>query len=48
MYGSKGGSNYSDIDILTVDKDENFYDYKIKWCLVYFLNIKDKRGLILL
>jgi hypothetical protein len=30
VYGSKGGSNYSDIDILTVDKDENFYDYKIK------------------
>jgi len=33
--GEKGGVNYSDIDILAVDKDGNFYDYEVKWRSVY-------------
>ncbi|MEM3369611.1 MAG: hypothetical protein QXE90_02025 [Candidatus Micrarchaeia archaeon] len=31
VYGSKGGSNYSNIDILAVDKSGNYYAYEIKW-----------------
>ena len=29
--GKKGGSNYSDIDILAVDNDGKYYDYEVKW-----------------
>lgn len=29
--GPKGGSNYSDIDILGLDAKGNVYDYEIKW-----------------
>ena len=45
VYGPKGGSNYSDIDILAVDKDGNFYDYEIKWRSVYSLNATDKESI---
>jgi len=31
VFGPKGGSNYSNIDILATDKKGNFYDYEIKW-----------------
>ena len=44
VYGPKGGSNYSDIDILAVDKNGNFYDYEIKWRSVYSLNATDKES----
>jgi hypothetical protein len=42
VYGPKGGSNYSNIDILAVDKDGNFYDYEIKWRSVYAIGATDK------
>ena len=29
--GKKGGSNYSDIDILAVDNEGKYYDYEVKW-----------------
>ena len=45
VYGSKGGSNYSDIDILAVDKDGNYYDYEIKWRSVYSLGATDKESI---
>jgi len=45
VYGPKGGSNYSDIDILAVDRDGNYYDYEIKWRSVYSLNATDKETL---
>ncbi len=38
----KKGSNYSDIDILSVDKNGNFYDYEIKWRSTYSLGATDK------
>ncbi|OLS23106.1 MAG: hypothetical protein HeimC3_26560 [Candidatus Heimdallarchaeota archaeon LC_3] len=31
VIGEKGGSNYSDIDILAVDNDGKYFDYEIKW-----------------
>ena len=40
--GESGGCNYSDIDILAVDKDGNFYDYEIKWRSTYSLNATSK------
>ncbi|MDE2217309.1 MAG: hypothetical protein KGJ87_09155 [Planctomycetota bacterium] len=30
VYGSKGGSNYGNIDILSTD-GKNYYDYEVKW-----------------
>ncbi|MDN5327913.1 MAG: hypothetical protein PWP03_551 [Candidatus Woesearchaeota archaeon] len=45
VYGPKGGSNYSDIDILAVDKNGNFCDYEIKWRSVYSLNATDKESI---
>jgi len=45
VYGPKGGSNYSDIDILAVDKNGNYYDYEIKWRSVYSLVATDKEKL---
>lgn len=41
VFGPKGGSNYSDIDILAVDKNGKYYDYEIKWRSVYSLNATD-------
>ncbi|MFH1505993.1 MAG: hypothetical protein ABIE94_03295 [archaeon] len=40
--GPKGGSNYSDIDILAADSDGNYYDYEIKWRSVYSIGATDK------
>jgi len=45
VYGSKGVSNYSDIDILSVDVDGNYYDYEIKWRSVYSIGATDKEEL---
>jgi len=44
-FGPKGGSNYSDIDILAVDKDDKYYAYEIKWRSVYSLGGTDKESL---
>jgi hypothetical protein len=35
VYGPKGGSNYSNIDLLAVDAQGRYYDYEIKWRSVY-------------
>ena len=45
VYGPKGGSNYSDIDILAVDKGGNYYDYEIKWRSAYSLRATDKKNI---
>lgn len=45
VYGKKGGSNYSNIDILAVDNDGNYYDYEIKWRSVYSIGATDKETL---
>lgn len=37
-FGKKGGSNYSNIDILACDTNGQFYDYEIKWRSVYSLS----------
>ena len=42
VFGPKGGSNYSDIDILAVDSNNNYFDYEIKWRSVYSLSATDK------
>ena len=42
VYGKKGGSNYSNIDLLAVDKNGIYYDYEIKWRSVYSLSVTDK------
>lgn len=42
VFGSKGGSNYSNIDLLAVDADGIYYDYEIKWRSVYSLGATDK------
>jgi len=42
VYGKKGGSNYSNIDILAVDNKGNYYDYEIKWRSVYTIATADK------
>ena len=34
VYGLKGGSNYSNIDILATD-GKNYYDYEVKWTSAY-------------
>ena len=31
VVGEKGGSNYSDIDILAVDPNGIYHDYEVKW-----------------
>lgn len=41
VYGPKGGSNYSNIDILAADNNNKFYDYEIKWRSVYSLSTTD-------
>ncbi len=41
--GEKGGSNYSNIDILACDSEGNFFDYEIKWRSVYSLNASNKK-----
>jgi len=41
VFGSKGGSNYSNIDILATDKNNNFYDYEIKWRAVAGIGATD-------
>jgi len=40
--GQKGGSNYSNIDILAVDTNGIYYDYEIKWRSVYSIGATDK------
>jgi len=42
VYGPKGGSNYSDVDILTVDKDGKYYDYEVKWRSKFSLGATNK------
>ena len=42
VYGPKGGSNYSNIDLLAVDSENNYYDYEVKWRSVYSLSASDK------
>ena|SRR3989344_7640665 len=42
VWGSRGGSNYSNIDILAVDNDGLFYDYEIKWRSVFAIGTTDK------
>lgn len=42
VYGSKGGSNYSNIDLLAVDNEGRYYDYEIKWRSVYSLGATDQ------
>ena len=42
VFGSKGGSNYSNIDILAVDKERKYYDYEVKWRSVYSIGATDK------
>ena len=42
VFGPKGGSNYSNIDIFAVDRKGNFYDYEIKWRRIYSLGATDK------
>jgi hypothetical protein len=42
VFGPKGGSNYSNIDILATDKDHHFYDYEIKWRSVYAVASTDR------
>ena len=42
VFGSKGGSNYSDIDILAVDNKGNYYAYEIKWRSVYVLSMTNQ------
>ena len=39
--GPKGGSNYSDIDILSVDKEGNYYDREIKWRSAFSMSSPD-------
>lgn len=43
-FGKKGGSNYSNIDILAVDTNGIYYDYEIKWRSVYSIGATDKEG----
>ena len=40
--GPKGGSNYSNIDILASDTKGYFYDYEVKWRSVYAIGATDK------
>ncbi|MDP3698906.1 MAG: hypothetical protein Q8R47_04925 [Nanoarchaeota archaeon] len=42
VFGPKGGSNYSNVDLLAVDKAGKYYDYEIKWRSVYSLGATDK------
>ncbi len=42
VYGPKGGSNYSNIDLLGVDRYGKYYDYEIKWRSVYSLSATEK------
>jgi len=42
IVGPKGGSNYSDIDLLATDGKGNFYDYEVKWRSVYSVGATDK------
>lgn len=42
VYGPKGGANYSNIDILAVDENGNFYDYEVKYRSVYSIGTTDK------
>lgn len=41
VIGPKRGSNYSNIDILAVDKNGKYYDYEIKWRSVYSISATD-------
>ena len=41
--GDKGGSNYTDIDILAVDREGNYYNYEIKWRSVFVLPSTDEK-----
>jgi len=45
VFGPKGGSNYSNIDLLATDKDGNYYDYEVKWRSVYSMGATDKETL---
>lgn len=42
VFGPKGGSNYSDVDILAVDAKGNYYDYEVKWRSQYSIGATDK------
>lgn len=42
VVGLKGGSNYSNVDILSVDCDGNFYDYEVKFRSEYSIGATEK------
>jgi hypothetical protein len=42
VYGPKGGSNYSNIDLLAVDSSGTYYDYEVKWRSVYSISSTDR------
>ncbi len=44
-FGPKGGSNYSDIDILAVDNNGDYYAYEIKWRSAASVGATDKEKL---
>ena len=46
VFGPKGGSNYSNIDILSVDTKGNFYDYEVKFRSEYLINVADVKAFI--
>ena len=43
VFGPSGGSNYSNIDILSTDSKNNFYDYEIKWRSVFGIGSTDNK-----
>ena len=40
--GPKGGSNYSNIDLLAIDTEGNYYDYEVKWRSTNSIGATDK------
>lgn len=42
VWGSKGGSNYSNIDLFVVDNKGHYYDYEIKWRSAFSIGATDK------
>ena len=46
VFGPKGGSNYSNIDILSVDTKGNFYDYEVKFRSEYLISATDVKEYI--
>ena len=42
VWGPKGGSNYSNVDIFAVDAKGKFFDYEVKWRSIYSLSATDR------